>query len=206
MKLGEDLMVKLNIGSGFMSPEVVFATDKDWVNVDINYDSNLAEWKNANYIKFELSEYWPIAYESADCIFASHIFEHIEYNKLLQTCAQCFRALKIDSPMRIICPDPRIFIKKYHEKDMQFLVDCFGQDNFLLHEYKTFTNMAFTDMFFGEHYAHALCSSIDLLSIMLIRAGFRKVVERNFGETDYPQFFSNLDNRKNMSFYLEVTK
>ena len=206
--------MKLNIGSGNMDPNCVFA--KDWTNVDINYDGTKPEWKNGMYLNFDITKHWPLQHDSVDCIFASHIFEHIELKDLGYTLIQCYRVLKPGAPIRIICPDPRIFIKQWKMNNKEFLIDVFGKENCVNWEYERFPHEVFTTMFFGDRIAHALISSIDTIQILLIRLGFSKVEELNCGVTMFPQYFripedkafgiTSFDNRPSMSWYLEAIK
>lgn len=206
--------MKLNIGSGNMDPNCVFA--KDWVNVDINYDANKPEWKDGTYMNFDISKAWPLKAESVDCIFASHIFEHIEFKDLGGTLLQCYRTLKPGAPMRIICPDPRVFISQWKIGNKEFLLDVFGKENCVNWEYERFPHEVFTTMFYGDRLAHTLISSIDTIQIMLIRIGFKKVEELRCGVTQFPNYFRipedkysgihSFDNRPNLSWYCEAIK
>lgn len=200
-------MLKLNIGSSSVKGSPF---ENNWTNIDFSYDSSNPQYTTAKYIKADITQSWPIESDSVDCIFASHIFEHIDYNLLLQTMLECYRTLKHGSPMRIICPDPRKFIINWQAKNMQYLLDCYGQENFDVNNYKQNPHIGFSDMFFHDHYDHYLCSSIDLLTIFLIRAGFSKITELTYSNTEFPQFFGGqndtLDNRPWLSFYLECVK
>jgi len=72
--------MKLNIGSGHVKGSV-FA--KGWTNVDFAaFEEPQSNWEGAKYLNFSLIETWPIPREAVDCIFASHILEHIDYPKL----------------------------------------------------------------------------------------------------------------------------
>ena len=207
----------LNIGSGNMGIDQPFAKDP-WVNVDINYDETNEGWKNGKYLKFDLIGTWPIEENSVDCIFASHIFEHIEYISLRGMFKECYRVLKAGSPIRIICPDPRVFLSNWRLKNKAFLLNCYGQDYYDRFKYEANPNIAFTDMFFSDHFDHSLISSIDVLAVNLVRAGFSKVNEMNYGNTEFPKYFGSLsfdvfestgntlDNRPVMSYYLEAVK
>ena len=208
--------MRLNIGSGYMSPDKVFAGN-DWVNIDFAYEPGKEEWKNGTYMKFDLTKAWPLQYNSIDCIFASHIFEHFEYKDLYSVLEQCHRVLKVGHPIRIICPDPRVFITNWKLLNKQFLLDCFGKENCQKFEYDKFPNIGFSDMFFGDHYTHAVCPAIEILIIMMIRIRFTIIEELRCGNTMFPEYFKerkdvqsvdlqSFDNRPIMSYYLEAVK
>lgn len=202
-------MRKFNIGSGYVAGSV-FAGD-GWECVDDAYTPGTEEWRPpAIYHKFNLTETWPFPREVADCIFASHILEHIEHIKQRKVYEEAYRVLKPGAPMRIICPDPRIFVANWQAKNKNFINDCYGPDNRKLYGYDDNPAMAFTDMFFTDHYDHLLAPSICMVQIFLIRAGFSKVTEMRYCNTEFPQFFGDyehtIDNRPVMSYYLEAVK
>lgn len=201
--------MKLNIGSGNVGGSP-FAGN-GWECVDDAYEAGSKDWQsNAVYHKFDLTGTWLFPREVADCIFASHIIEHIEHVKQRKVYEEAYRVLKPGAPMRIICPDPRIFFANWQAKNMQFILDCYGPDNAEKYGYMTNPAMAFTDMFFTDHYDHLIAPSIDMIQIFLVRAGFSKVTEMRYCNTEFPQFFgayeATLDNRPVMSWYLEAVK
>lgn len=206
-------LVKLNIGSGTIPKNSIFA-NKDWTNVDFYFDSLKTEWHSAQYLKFDLSDKWLIETESVDCIFASHIFEHFTYVKLWKVVMECYRVLKKGHPIRVVSPDPRIFIRNWEIKNKVFLFDCYSKENYDKFDYENNLNIAFTDIFFYDHCRHALCTSIDYIKILMIRTGFTIVKEMACGNTMFPEYFrekkdsglGSFDNRPEISFYLECVK
>lgn len=202
--------MKLNIGSGLLNKNQFWAKD-GWVNVDFAaFEQDKGDWSQAEYMNFDLSGGWPIPPETVDCIYASHIIEHFDYRMVWEVLKQCYRVLKPGAPMRIICPDPRIFFSNWQSKNKQFLLDCYGEENYKRWDYEKYPNIGFTDMFFGDHYSHALCASIDFIKIMLVRLGFTKVTEMAYANTEFPQYFGDYnnttDNRPYMSWFLESVK
>lgn len=202
-----DQLLKLNVGSGFVKGS---AFEYGWTCVDYGHEEGKEEWRDCTYLKFDITQTWPLPSEVADCIFASHILEHIQYEKLRGVAEEAYRVLKPGAPIRIICPDPRIFVENWRAKNKNFVNDCYGPDNRKLYGYDDNPAMAFTDMFFSDHYDHVVAPSIDMISIMLVRAGFSKVTEMRYTNTEFPQFFGDyqatLDNRPVMSYYLEAVK
>lgn len=201
--------MKLNIGSGNVAGSA-FGAGTGWVNVDYGYDPSKPEWQDADYLKFDLTGTWPIPRDAADCIFASHVFEHIEHIKQRKVYEEAFRVLMPGAPIRIICPDPRIFFANWQAKNKNFINDCYGPENRKLYGYDDNPAMAFTDMFFTDHYDHLIAPSICMVQIFLVRAGFSKVTEMRYCNTEFPQFFGDyehtIDNRPVMSYYLEAVK
>lgn len=206
----ERVRMKLNIGSSWY-PKDHFFCGEQWTNVDFRSEKTDPNWQNGTYMNFDLTKTpWNLPSDSADCVFASHIFEHFEYNAMFPVLQECFRVLKPGSPIRIICPDPRKFITNWQIRNAQFLKDSYGEESFKLYDYGNNMNMAFTDMFCHDHYDHTSCPAIDLLMILMIKAGFSKVYEMNYSITAFPQHFGTseqtVDNRPHLSYYLEGVK
>ncbi len=211
--------MKLNIGSGILGANSPWA---DWVNVDFAaFEEDKGDWSLAEYLNFDMRNTpWPLDNEVAECIFASHVFEHIEYNRIEGFIGECYRVLKPGGPIRMICPDPRVFIRNWQIRNREFIRDCYGQENWDRWDYENNPHLGFTDMFFPDHYAHANCPSIDMAMMFLIRAGFRIVQEMNYGNSRFPKYFGTMrpvsdnpeghpetmDNRPGMSWYLEAVK
>lgn len=199
--------MRLNIGSGSVKGSIF---ENGWTCVDFGHEEGKEEWRDCTYLKFDLTEQWPLTQESVDCIFASHILEHIVYEKQRVLAENCFRVLKTGHPIRIICPDPKQFVDNWRAKNMNFIMDCYGKENWDRNGYADNQNKAFTDMFFSDNYDHVLCPGIDMISVMLIRAGFSKVTEMRYCNTEFPQYFgaydNTIDNRPVMSWYLEAVK
>ena len=187
-----------------------FQSGTGWINVDFGVDTSRPEWQNAEYLNFDITKTWPLVHSYANCIFASHIFEHIEYGKQRFVYEECFRVLKHGSPIRIICPDPRKFFDNWILNNIEFIKECYGKENVDLYGYESNRSMAFSDMFFPDHYDHAIISSISMSKMFLMRAGFSKIKEMNYGNTDFKELFGEgekmIDNRPVMSWYLEAIK
>lgn len=203
--------MRLNIGSSYF-PKDHFFSKGDWLNIDFRVEKDNPNWQFGKYINFDLAKtpWEDISNDTADCIFASHIFEHFEFFVMYPVLQECYRVLKSGSPIRIICPDPRKFIHNWQINNNQFVIDTYGEDNFKLYNYENCPNIAFTDMFFHDHYDHYSCPPIDLLSIYMIRIGFKKVYELGYSITAFPEYFGNaittIDNRPHLSYYLEGVK
>ena len=136
---------------------------------------------------------WPIESGSVDCIWASHILEHFDYNEVQDVIAECYRVLKDGAPMRMTCPDPRKFIAAFQSNNTKYIVDTLQPSSWAAFDYEHHLNWGYTDMFFPGRIDHALCSSIDLISIFLIRAGFKKLKEMDYKSTEFPKVFGSGD-------------
>lgn len=56
-------------------------------------------------ILHDITEKMPLADESVDCYQAEDVFEHIEYNKLVEVMNEIYRVLKKDGYFRLSIPD-----------------------------------------------------------------------------------------------------
>jgi len=205
--------MRLNIGSGLLGADSPWV---DWVNADFAaFEEDKGDWSLAEYINFDFRNQWPLEDNVADCIFASHVMEHIEYARLPLFFGECFRVLKDGAPIRMICPDPRVFVRNWQMGNTQFIKDCYGLQNWERWDYTNNPHMGYTDMFFPEHYAHANCPSLDMAMMYMIRSGFSNVAELNYGNTMFPEFYGTdqpdewpitMDNRPGMSWYMEGVK
>ena len=209
--------MKLNLGSGLLGKSSPWSGD-DWLNMDFAaFEADKGDWSLAKYLDWDMGQLpWPIESDSVDCIFASHVFEHFRLEKLTDLLKECQRVLKIGAPIRIICPDPRKFITNWQLENSQFVLECYGEQNWDRWNYGENLNIGFTDMFFPAHYDHQSIPCIDYYMIILIRLGFSKVYEMDYSVTKFPAYFgrasnndgvcTSMDNRPCLSWYLEVVK
>lgn len=108
--LYNDVGYMLNIGSGDWS-------SKGWTNLD--YPSN---WYNKAQQKHKIIPYdirndtIPFEDNSVECIYCSHVIEHIENIYVQKLFRECFRVLKKDGVFRIVCPDAEFLyhVSKYN--------------------------------------------------------------------------------------------
>ena len=204
--------MKVNLGSGRLGKDSLWSGE-DWLNIDdAAFEEDKGDWSFAKYLDWNMEKTpWPIETGSVECIWASHVLEHFVHKHIQLVLQECYRIMKDGAPMRIVCPDPRKFVANWQMKNMQFILDCYGQQNWDRWGYGNgYAHIGFTDMFFGDHYSHAACVSIDYIQIVLIRIGFRKVNEMAYANTEFPQFFGSYDytmyNRPYMSWFLEAVR
>lgn len=216
--------MKLNLGSGLLGSDRPWSKGTGWINMDVAaYETDKGDWTKADYIDWDMNDIpWKfdngniISENSMEAIFASHVLEHFQYDRIMPILGESKRVLKPGAPMRIICPDPRKFVANYQIRNKQYVLECFGTEANVKYGYQSNLNLGFTDMFFPDHYDHAVCLSVDTLMIMLIRVGFTDVYEMVYTNTKYPECFgaasvdsgisSSMDNRPTISYYVEAVK
>ena len=79
-----------------------------WVNIDLAdrppvVDSN--GFPGTTFINYDLRLGLPLSDGSAEMIYSSHLFEHLEYKHGLRLLRDCHRVLRPDGVFRIVLPD-----------------------------------------------------------------------------------------------------
>jgi predicted SAM-dependent methyltransferase len=103
-------IIKLNLGPGpnWKKP------DNDWFSVDI--DPELGDI----VVNFQEFEALPLKTNSVECVYGSHVFEHISIFKTPLIFSDIYRVLKKDGILRLILPDAEKSIKEYVNKNQEF--------------------------------------------------------------------------------------
>ena len=126
------MITKVNIGCGTTPTE-------NWLNFDNSHAIKLAnsplryriskalrlldsaqikniEWNRLNSIEFaDATKLIPLADASVDCIYTSHMVEHLSQNGVKSFLKEAKRVLKRGSVLRISVPDLKIAVDKYLE-------------------------------------------------------------------------------------------
>jgi predicted SAM-dependent methyltransferase len=91
--------MRLNLGCGR-------AVHPDWVNVDLNASGPMA-------VKADLGQPLPVAPNSSDCIYASHVLEHFPKRQAPRFLRECFLALRPGGIIRLAVPDLEAMARLY---------------------------------------------------------------------------------------------
>ena len=78
-----------------------------WINVDVD-----PKWGDL-VIDFQRFAGLPLENESVECIYGSHVFEHMSIWVTDAVFAECFRVLKPGGCLRIVIPDAERSIREY---------------------------------------------------------------------------------------------
>ena len=175
----------LNLGCGYRPM-------KGWVNVDRARGPEVQ-------VVWDLVAGLPFPESSCSLVFSEHFIEHISKEDAARFLSECYRVLKTSGILRISTPDAELFLRSY-AGDRKFLAHAsFSQPvdtpvdrvNYMMREY-------------GQH---LWSYDEELLTLMLKRAGFGKVIRQHFGVSVDPRL-ENIDfaEREFESIYLEAIK
>lgn len=98
-KLRRQEKVLLELGSGRKNGQ------KGWTTVDLI----------GSDISHDLRRNIPLPDGSVDCIYCSHLFEHIPYKELVVFINECHRALKQGGELSVCVPNAALYIEAYGE-------------------------------------------------------------------------------------------
>jgi len=94
--------VKINIGCGNC-----FVGSDDWVNLDLNAINDSIQKKTFNsYVK-------NLSAESVNCIYMSHLIEHLDGDAVIDFFDKAYRVLKPGGGIRIVTPDFDSIVHEY---------------------------------------------------------------------------------------------
>ena len=182
--------IKLNVGAGPI-----------WVKEDWHTLDHKMREKSKTSIMGDASDI-PLEDCSCETIFSSHMFEHIPHVKLESILIEFNRVLEKDGILRILTPDLKKIAKAYVETDEEFFkrakegnenirtdlgyggmfmnfVISPGQDTALM-------NRQLTEFISG--YAHVYLYDFEMLEILLKRCGFYSISQKNFCDSEYPDY------------------
>jgi predicted SAM-dependent methyltransferase len=179
----DDLCV--NLGCGYRPM-------KGWVNVDRARGPDVQ-------VVWNLTEGLPFPDSSCSAVFSEHFIEHISKEDAARFLRECCRVLKSGGVLRISTPDAELFLRSYA-----------GDKEFLAHT--SFTQEIDTPVdrvnyMMREYGQHLWSYDAELLTLMLKRAGFGKIVRQRFGASIHPRMNGiDFKDREFESLYLEAIK
>jgi len=167
--------MKIQIGPGpFWKSYVIKNKLIDWKTIDVDpVRGNIVCNFNTTFKRL------PFEDNSIDCIYASHIFEHISIYVIHKLFKECYRILKPNGYLRVITPNPVISMKHYLD----------GNSNFKLFQRRRERNKSFTlfECFKGDfiskssqpkllktELAHQNAWDSETLQLDFVRGGFEK--------------------------------
>lgn len=205
---------KLHFGPG---PNWV-KPDPSWVNVDI--DPARADV----VINFNDIESLPFEDDSVECIYGSHVFEHIGIFNAPLVFKECHRVLMPRGVLRMVLPDVRKSIEEYmkgnsdyplFKRRMESLKTLLGVEEVSLFEALKgdFISPSGQHTIFGKNLAHQNAWDYEAICLELKRAGFdpNNIYRKEFGNSEHQYFhfegkFTSEANEYDRSLYLEATK
>jgi SAM-dependent methyltransferase len=134
---------------------------------------------------------------SFDCLFSSHMLEHIPHFKIDAVLKECNRVLKSGGTIRLLCPNLEIFARAYVARESEVFDHLCYEDPTIRQDLgfggklMNFLVSPGADSFLysrnGEPiggYAHLYCYDFDMMKTLLERHGFGQVVRSDFGQSN----------------------
>jgi SAM-dependent methyltransferase len=166
---------------------------------------------------------FPLPDNSVECIYASHVFEHVSIYNINFVFSECFRILKTDGVLRVIVPNVVRSIKEYLAGNKEFelfkirmvnlekafnvknptLFDCLRGD---------FISMTYQSFLLGNKVlAHQNAWDSETLIKDLLNTGFTTAFETSFqvSKSHYFSFegtYPSAANEVDRSLYIEAIK
>lgn len=144
----------------------------------------------------------PIENHRCKTIFNSHMVEHIPHTKLESILIEFNRVLEKGGILRILTPDLKKIAKAYVDRDEHFFEKAKSEDenirvdlgyggmfmNFVVSpgQDTALFNRQLTELISG--YAHIYLYDYEMLEIILKRCGFCEIKQKDFCDSDFPDY------------------
>lgn len=178
-----DLLV--NIGCGYRPMT-------GWINVDQARGPEVQ-------VVWDVSQGLPFADNSCAAIFSEHLIEHVHKDEAALLLSECYRMLQVGGVLRISTPDAEKFLRSYA-----------GDRAFLAHpdfSYEIDAPVDRVNHMMREGGFHLWSYDEELLTIMMKRAGFTRIVRQPFGISTHARMNGiDFQQREFESLYLEGIK
>lgn len=209
-----------------MVTKLHFGPGPNWVKPDESWGSIDADGYRGDYvIDFNDFTELPFADGSVECIYGSHIFEHISIFTAPAVFKECYRVLTATGSFRIVLPDVRKSIEQYlqgnrdfelfrrRERSLKKLMNVDEVSLFELLKGDFLSPSSQTDIFGKHTLAHQNAWDFEALVMELKRAGFaEKNIERSeFQKSRFICFnfegtYRSEANEADRSMYVDVSK
>lgn len=208
-KIANKDVIKVNLGCGL-------AIAPGWINVDASLNALFAgPWKGLikiiyrisgsnryysreqyvnilsqnKFVFHDLAKSLPFNDNCVDFFYSSHFFEHLFKSDCQRLIRDCYSALKLGGVLRIAIPDLEYAVHQYKAGKKKEMLD----------------NYFFVDDMSSYLARHKYMYDFDLLSEILIEAGFRSVNKCDFKVGETPDI-DLLDNRPEETLFVEAVK
>jgi 2-polyprenyl-3-methyl-5-hydroxy-6-metoxy-1,4-benzoquinol methylase len=168
-------MKKINIGCGW-------ECRKGWINAD---NTQKHQRKNYPIIEMDVTDTWAYPDEEFDYILSEHMIEHIPDEKNLYMLTEAYRTLKKDGVIRISCPN-RTFFETLCGNDNHSFVTAYCEKIFQ-RPAQSGDASRIAKRTLNEQ-GHVWVPTINQLILQLKKAGFSKVYEVKYGESEFEAF------------------
>lgn len=161
------------------------------VKIGILPRSYETDWPKLKLI--DIRKTLPLAEDSVDFIYCSHVLEHFEKYETVNILKECFRVLKPGGVLRVVLPDLKIMINKFSDAE-KFNRDFYGYDK----DKKSILNWFIRGhqwMYDEESFLKLIGNEFNKVK----KTGFRSGKVPNLRELD-------LEVHRDHSFYIEAQK
>jgi predicted SAM-dependent methyltransferase len=176
-------MLKLHVGCGDVYLE-------GWVNIDV--ESSKAD------VKHDLQTSLPYDDSSASFIYSEHFIEHLAAEAGANVLKEFYRVLKAGGVLRIATPDLRYLMKKY-------FLGWKSQDWIKTYGYGWLQTRAEMINLCFRGWGHQYLYDREELERRLREAGFKRLRNKRFGESDYEELRGK-ETRRDSKLILEAVK
>ena len=162
------------------------------------------EWNKKHKIQFaDASKKIPLETNSVDCVYTSHMLEHISRDGALVFLSEALRVLKTNGVLRISVPDLRMAINNYLTDD-----DANEFMEYISVQARPIGNLREKlQLFISGYRHHQWMYDGKSLSLLMEESGFRDVRVYSKGETSIKNLNGlNLHERSEESVYVEGIK
>lgn len=156
-----DLKVHFGCGSRILS---------GWVNIDAYPTENID-------LLMDLREPLPFSDSSVRYLFTEHVLEHIESRYMLSIAREYHRVLQPGGAVRIIVPSLRFYCAAYMANDVEKITTPLPG---------TKSAAEAINSVFSDHF-HRYIYDFETMAGILRQAGFRDVVETEYGESAFDE-------------------
>jgi predicted SAM-dependent methyltransferase len=195
----EEFVCKVNLGCGVSGSE-------GWYNFDnsptilLSRIPVLCRWKRiprwpSDVRRVDVIKGLPCKSGTVDCIYSSHMVEHLAFSDAVKVLSHCHQALRFGGILRIAVPDLRAIVDDY-------LAD--GSAPIFIDRLHLRSNVS--EVFHrGAH--HQTMYDASYLAFLFRQSGFSHPERKEFGHSEIPDIGSvELESRKHESLYMEATK
>ena len=163
----------------------------------------------SNIIRRDVRKGVPLLNESVDFVYSSHFLEHLTHVEASKLIKDCYRILKPGGWIRLVCPDLRLFARKYLEGDISY--PLFHASNKarlsqgFIESLSLVDSRSILEKFFSPGFSHSYMYDFDSIANLLSESGFRVINECSFRKGVTPDL-DKLDNRPDESLFVEAQK
>jgi predicted SAM-dependent methyltransferase len=163
----------------------------EWVNLDAYACDGIS-------MELDLQGELPLSDSSVRWIFTEHVLEHIDRSRIRSIFSEFHRVLAPGGVARILVPDLQFYCRAYLDGDVKAITTRLPH---------THTTADAVNSVFNDHF-HRFVYDFDTMRIELEGAGFRDVIQCNYGESQHHGLAldSDLESRRVGTLCVEATR